>query len=62
MSTATGPEGLPSVFVYDGNPCGAGFAERGFRRARTWLGATAEATKPANAPGVSIVCASPQVR
>ncbi|OMC22721.1 DEAD/DEAH box helicase [Mycobacterium sp. SP-6446] len=43
MSTAAGPDGLPSVFVYDGYPGGAGFAERGFRRARTWLGATAAA-------------------
>jgi len=45
LSTAIGPDplGLPSVFVYDGHPGGAGFAERGFRRARTWLGATAEA-------------------
>jgi DEAD/DEAH box helicase domain-containing protein len=45
MSTAIGPDplGLPSVFVYDGYPGGAGFAERGFRRARTWLGATAAA-------------------
>ncbi len=43
MSTALGPDGLPSVFVYDGYPGGAGFAERGFRRARTWLGATAAA-------------------
>src|SRR6201997_1790791 len=45
MSTALGPDplGLPSVFVYDGYPGGAGFAERGFRRARTWVGATAAA-------------------
>lgn len=45
LSTAVGPEpdGLPSVFVYDGYPGGAGFAERGFRSARTWLGATAAA-------------------
>ncbi|MGH3543314.1 MAG: DEAD/DEAH box helicase, partial [Mycobacterium sp.] len=45
LSTAVGPEsdGLPSVFVYDGYPGGAGFAERGFRRAATWLGATAAA-------------------
>jgi DEAD/DEAH box helicase domain-containing protein len=45
MSTALGPDplGLPSVFVYDGYPGGAGFAERGFRRARTWLDATAAA-------------------
>jgi DEAD/DEAH box helicase domain-containing protein len=45
LSTAVGPEpeGLPSVFVYDGYPGGAGFAEQGFRRASTWLGATAAA-------------------
>ena len=45
MSTTVGPDpfGLPSVFVYDGYPGGAGFAERGFRRARTWLAATAAA-------------------
>lgn len=33
----------PSVFVYDGNPGGAGFAEQGFDRAGEWLGATLEA-------------------
>ncbi|BBY24174.1 DEAD/DEAH box helicase [Mycobacterium stomatepiae] len=43
MSTAVGPLGVPSVFVYDGHPGGAGFAERGFRQARTWLSATAAA-------------------
>ncbi|MCV7259553.1 DEAD/DEAH box helicase [Mycobacterium shimoidei] len=45
LSTAVGPEsdGLPSVFVYDGYPGGAGFAERGFHQASTWLGATAAA-------------------
>ncbi|MFB7614764.1 DEAD/DEAH box helicase [Kitasatospora sp. NPDC056181] len=34
---------LPTVFVYDGHPGGAGFAERGFRRAVQWLTATREA-------------------
>ena len=43
VSTAIGPSGLPTVFVYDGHPGGAGFAERGFRQIRTWLTATAEA-------------------
>lgn len=45
LSTAVGPEsdGLPSVFVYDGYPGGAGFAERGFHQAGAWLGATAAA-------------------
>ncbi len=50
MSTAIGPDGLPSVFVYDGYPGGAGFAERGFRRARTWLGATAAAIEACECP------------
>jgi DEAD/DEAH box helicase domain-containing protein len=35
--------GLPTVFVYDGHPGGAGFAERAFRTARSWLTATREA-------------------
>ncbi|MEU9606368.1 DEAD/DEAH box helicase [Streptomyces sp. NPDC048057] len=34
---------LPTVFVYDGHPGGAGFAERAFHTARAWLGATLEA-------------------
>jgi len=34
---------LPTVFVYDGHPGGAGFAERGFHAARPWLAATARA-------------------
>lgn len=32
--------GLPTVFVYDGHPGGAGFAERGFAQLRHWLSAT----------------------
>ncbi len=32
--------GLLTVFVYDGHPGGAGFAERGFEVAAQWLGAT----------------------
>ncbi len=35
--------GQLTVFVYDGNAGGAGFAERGFAVAREWLRATAEA-------------------
>ncbi|CAM4468127.1 ATP-dependent RNA helicase RhlE [Mycobacterium basiliense] len=50
MSTAIGPEGLPSVFVYDGYPGGAGFAERGFRKAAIWLGATATAIESCECP------------
>ncbi|GAB3007707.1 DEAD/DEAH box helicase [Mycobacterium bourgelatii] len=50
LSTAIGPDGLPSVFVYDGHPGGAGFAERGFRQARIWLGATAAAIEACECP------------
>ena len=35
--------GLPTVFVHDGHPGGAGFAERGFVAARAWLTATRDA-------------------
>lgn len=35
--------GTLTVFVYDGHPGGAGFAERGFDTAATWLTATREA-------------------
>ena len=35
--------GLPTVFVYDGYPGGAGFAERGFTAGREHLAATREA-------------------
>ncbi len=34
---------LPTVFVYDGHPGGAGFAERAFHTAARWLTATREA-------------------
>jgi DEAD/DEAH box helicase domain-containing protein len=50
LSTALGPDGLPTVFVYDGHPGGAGFAERGFHRAVTWLGATAAAIQACECP------------
>jgi len=50
LSTALGPEDLPTVFVYDGHPGGAGFAERGYRQAATWLGATAAAIKACECP------------
>ncbi len=44
LSTALHPDtGLPTVFVYDGHPGGAGFAERGFAAATTWLRATRDA-------------------
>jgi DEAD/DEAH box helicase domain-containing protein len=35
--------GRLTVFVYDGHPGGAGFAERGFHAAREWLAATHDA-------------------
>src|ERR1035437_6180099 len=45
-STALHPDtGLPTVFVYDGQPGGAGFAERGFDRAAEWLLATRDAIR-----------------
>jgi DEAD/DEAH box helicase domain-containing protein len=41
LSTALHPDtGLPTVFVHDGHPGGAGFAERGYRAAAAWLRAT----------------------
>lgn len=44
VSTALHPDtGACTSFVYDGHPGGAGFAERGFRAARTWLTATRDA-------------------
>jgi DEAD/DEAH box helicase domain-containing protein len=43
LSTARHPDtGLLTVFVHDGHPGGAGFAERGFHRATEWLRATGE--------------------
>ncbi len=33
----------PTIFVYDGHPGGAGFAERGFEAAQVWLQATRDA-------------------
>ena len=44
MSTAAHPDtGVPTVFVYDGHPGGAGFAERGYRAATVWWTATRDA-------------------
>ncbi|WP_051060959.1 DEAD/DEAH box helicase [Corynebacterium ulceribovis] len=37
--------GLPTIFVYDGHPGGAGFAQRGFDRFTDWLTATLEAVE-----------------
>jgi DEAD/DEAH box helicase domain-containing protein len=44
VSTALHPDtGRPTILVYDGHPGGAGFAERGFSSATTWLTATRDA-------------------
>ncbi|GAB3160362.1 DEAD/DEAH box helicase [Micromonospora sonneratiae] len=41
LSTASHPDtGSPTVFVYDGHPGGAGFAERAYQAAESWLRAT----------------------
>ncbi len=51
VSTAVGPvQGLPTIFVYDGYPGGAGFADRGFRKIQTWWGATAAAIEACECP------------
>ena len=44
LSTNIHPDtGLPTVFVYDGYPGGAGFADRGYAAFGEWVAATAEA-------------------
>ena len=44
VSTALHPDtGRATVFVYDGHPGGAGFAERGYAAAEVWLAATRDA-------------------
>jgi DEAD/DEAH box helicase domain-containing protein len=51
VSTAVGPvQGLPTIFVYDGYPGGAGFADRGFRKIQTWWAATAAAIEACECP------------
>jgi DEAD/DEAH box helicase domain-containing protein len=46
LSTAAHADtGLPTVFVYDGHPGGAGFAERAHNTAVTWLTATYDAIR-----------------
>ena len=41
----------PTIFVYDGHPGGAGFAERGYEAARTWLAATRDAIRACECEG-----------
>lgn len=44
LSTAMHPDtGAPTIFVYDGHPGGAGFAERAYAIATVWLRATRDA-------------------
>jgi DEAD/DEAH box helicase domain-containing protein len=51
VSTAVGPVGgLPTIFVYDGHPGGAGFAARGFRTMSRWWAATALAIDACECP------------
>ena len=51
MSTARHLDtGLLTVFVHDGHPGGAGFAERGFDAATVWLRATREAIAACSCP------------
>jgi DEAD/DEAH box helicase domain-containing protein len=51
LSTAVGPVGgLPTIFVYDGYPGGAGFADRGFQQIATWWEATAAAIEACECP------------
>jgi len=50
VSTTSGEQGRPTVFVYDGHSGGAGFAERGFRQAGVWLRATLMAIEACECP------------
>ena len=64
MSVPLHPDtGLPTVFVYDGHPGGAGFAERAFHTARAWLTATREAIAACECEcGLPVLHPVPQVR
>jgi len=51
VSTALHPDtGTCTVFVYDGHPGGAGFAEQGYVRGAAWLRATREAIASCECP------------
>ena len=51
VSTALHPDtGTCTVFVYDGHPGGAGFAEQGFARGAAWLRATRETIASCECP------------
>ena len=64
VSTALHPDtGQLTVFVYDGHPGGAGFAERGYATAAAWLRATREAIAACEcAERLPVVRAVAQVR
>lgn len=52
LSTNLHPDtGLPTVFVYDGHPGGAGFADRGFAAFGTWIEATRDAVSACRCEG-----------
>lgn len=51
VSTALHPDtGRPTVFVHDGHPGGAGFADRAHEALRSWLAATREAISGCECP------------
>ena len=51
MSTALHPDtGKPTVFVHDGHPGGAGFADRGHAALLPWLTATRDAITACDCP------------
>ncbi|MGH3846199.1 MAG: Zn-binding domain-containing protein, partial [Pseudonocardiaceae bacterium] len=51
VSTARHPDtGEPTVFVHDGHPGGAGFADRAHAAIRPWLSATREAIAACECP------------
>ena len=51
LSTALHPDtGYPTVFVHDGHPGGAGFAERGYAVIARWLRATADTIASCDCP------------
>jgi DEAD/DEAH box helicase domain-containing protein len=46
LSTARHPDtDAPTIFVYDGHPGGAGFAERAYEMAQEWFAATRDTVK-----------------
>lgn len=52
LSTTEHPDTwLPTVFVYDGHPGGAGFADCGFERFPTWITATFDAVRSCSCEG-----------